>query len=297
MQVGGKQGGAENAISALGWNPNGSHQLLAAAVGSNVVLIVTGTGDSDAKGVTAYLHIYQYTLWVTLSIHNILLTINIPSKTLYQYTLSLILSLTLSTPYQHTLSTHLINATYQHTLSKHPFNTPYQPTLSSGTGDSDASEVTETLLSEAEEQALKNGPIVMKGTQDQDDEEEEAEEEAAEEEEEEDNTKARKKIISTWHLHPSRNTPTSTGKGKKRATQEEINPLGRVGRHGELVGPRLTLRLLSKSASGKGVAPLTKLVWHHKGDHTHSQYIISTHSILIKHSIINQTLLYHYPYH
>ena len=62
MQVGGKQGGAENAISALGWNPNGSHQLLAAAVGSNVVLIVTGTGDSDAKGVTAYLHIYQYTL-------------------------------------------------------------------------------------------------------------------------------------------------------------------------------------------------------------------------------------------
>ena len=201
--MGGKQGGAENAISALGWNPNGSHQLLAAAVGSNVVLIVTGTGDSDA------------------------------------------------------------------------------------------SEVTETLLSEAEEQAL------TKGAQDKEDDEdeEEVEEEEAEEEDEEDNKKARKKIISTWHLHPSRNTSTSTGKGKKRTPAEDSNPLGRVGRHGELVGPRLTLRLLSKSASGKGVAPLTKLVWHHKGDHTHSQYIISTHSILIKHSIINQTLLYHYPYH
>ena len=47
LQVGGKQGGAENAISALGWNPNGSHQLLAAAVGSNVVLIVTGAHTSS----------------------------------------------------------------------------------------------------------------------------------------------------------------------------------------------------------------------------------------------------------
>ena len=186
--MGGKQGGAENAISALGWNPNGSHQLLAAAVGSNVVLIVTGTGDSDA------------------------------------------------------------------------------------------SEVTETLLSEAEEQALKNGPIVTKGAQDKEDDEdeEEVEEEEAEEEDEEDNKKARKKIISTWHLHPSRNTSTSTGKGKKRTPAEDSNPLGRVGRHGELVGPRLTLRLLSKSASGKGIAALTKLVWHHKGDHRASaQYAMS----------------------
>ena len=129
--------------------------------------------------------------------------------------------------------------------------------------------MTETLLSEAEEQALKNGPIATKNTSDkeEEDEEEEEEEEEAGEDDEDDHKKARKKIISTWHLHPSRQTPAAaTGKGKKRIPVEESVPVGRIGRHGELVGPRLTLRMLSKSDTGKGIAALTKLVWHHKGN-------------------------------
>lgn len=35
-----------DAITALQWNPNPAHQLIAAAVGNVIVLIATGTGQS-----------------------------------------------------------------------------------------------------------------------------------------------------------------------------------------------------------------------------------------------------------
>ena len=38
-----------DAITSLQWNPNPSHQVVAAAVGNVVVLIATGTGERERK--------------------------------------------------------------------------------------------------------------------------------------------------------------------------------------------------------------------------------------------------------
>ena len=40
-----------DAITSLQWNPNPSHQVVAAAVGNVVVLIATGTGERESVGV------------------------------------------------------------------------------------------------------------------------------------------------------------------------------------------------------------------------------------------------------
>jgi ribosome biogenesis protein ERB1 len=48
----GGAGDTKQAVTSVQWNPSASHQVVAAAVGNTVVLIVTGTGDADSAEVT-----------------------------------------------------------------------------------------------------------------------------------------------------------------------------------------------------------------------------------------------------
>ena len=38
-----------DSVTAVQWNPNPAHQLVAAAVGNLIVLIATGTGERDKE--------------------------------------------------------------------------------------------------------------------------------------------------------------------------------------------------------------------------------------------------------
>jgi ribosome biogenesis protein ERB1 len=114
--------------------------------------------------------------------------------------------------------------------------------ITTGTGDADGTEITDTLLSEVEDVAKKNS----NNNENDSDSDSDAEVDS-EDENEENKKKASKRIVAKWNFSSLKTSVEM----KKESTLTKT-------RFGSLVGPRVEMILREE---------VTVIAWHHKGDY------------------------------